>query len=563
MKFSRAAALSLLSGTGAASPDIDCSPVTTTVYQPTTITVKEPSVVTSTVTLGDYGERSGTTIYQTVTLEGGSTATPITVTAPAQTITVHNGGTVIEGGSGSSSSSLKLFKTSTPILSGTGSLLGAQVTSLPSAGAIGAVTQVNVISGVSTVQVCPTGASTYDCTEVVYGSGGEIIVVQIITVDVTIDVYGEASTVTITKIASATSTPSLPPTHSASLLGTKTGRPPFTGMPTGAPYSYGNGSHPIYPTGSIRTGTSGSHKPTGIGKPLKPTHVISVGQNGTLSFSPQYIDAEEGDTVRFKFYPTNHTVTSCDVTAPCVMNGVYDSGFKPVLAKNMTTFVDFPVTNATNPLFFFSRQNNECESGMVFAINPKSETQCDEFISAAKSKKTTTSHAPTGTSYSTGKIRGTGSGRPTSTHSDLGISATGSSKATFPTGESNTTIGSGTGLHHIETGTGLAHLSSTFKPSGSFKPSGNIRSSGFPHSSDSFRPTGSINGSGHAFPTSSVRTTSVSSSSSSTTSSPSSSSHSTTSSTSSIVTTISSINGYVPYSFPTPVASYVAQSYRA
>ncbi|CAD6442990.1 356aaf56-ebb2-46fc-ba1c-335e226294f6 [Sclerotinia trifoliorum] len=557
MRLSRAAALSLLSGIGAASLDTDCSPVTTTVYQPTTITVKESSVVTSTVTLGDYGEISGTAIYQTVTHEDGSTAIPITVTAPAQTITVDNAGTVIAGGSGSSSSSLKLFKTSNPIIDGTGSLLGAQVTSLPSADAIGAVTQMNVISGISTVQVCPTGATTYDCTEVIYGSGGEVIVIQIITVDVTIDVYGEPSTVTITKIASATSTPSLPPTHSASLVGTKTRGSSFTDKPTTAPYSYGNGSHHIYPTGGIRTGATGSHKPTGTGKSLQPIHVISVGQNGTLSFSPKYIDAEEGATVRFKFYPTNHTVTSCDVTAPCVMNGVYDSGFKPVLEKNMTTFVDFPVTNARSPLFFFSRQNNGCESGMVFAINPKSGTQYDEFTSSAKSKKTTTSHAPTGTSYSTGDIRGTGSGRPTSTHSDLGISAPGSSKVPFPTGGSNTTIGSGTRLHHIETGTGLAHSSITFKPSNS------IRSSGFPHSSDSSRPTRSINGSGHAFPASSVRTTSVLSSSLSTTRSLSSSSHSTTSRTSSIVTTTSSINGYVAYSFSTPVASYVAQSYRA
>lgn len=372
MKFSRAAVLSLLSGIGAASPDADCSPVTTTIYQPTTITVTEPSFVTSTVTLGGGGgygevEKSGTTIYHTVTLGGGSSATPVTITAPAQTvtasvqtitapaqtITVNNGGTVIGGGSTSTSSSLKVFKTSTPIISGTGSLLGAQITPLPSAGATGAVTQVNVISGVSTVQVCPTGATTYECTEVVYGSGGEIIVVQIITVDVTVDVYGEASTVTITKIASATSTPSLPPTHSESLLGTKTGKVTSTGKPTGPPYSFGNGSEPVYPTGSIRTGTSISHKPTGTGKPTKPTHVVSIGQNGTLYFSPQYIDAEEGDTVRFNFHPTNHTITSCDFAAPCVMNGVYDSGFKPVLAKNMTTFVDFPVTNATNPLFFF------------------------------------------------------------------------------------------------------------------------------------------------------------------------------------------------------------------
>ncbi|ESZ97633.1 molybdenum cofactor biosynthesis protein 1 B [Sclerotinia borealis F-4128] len=450
--------------------------VTTTIYQPTTTTVSEPSILTSTVTLGeagDYGGGFGTTIYQTVTLEGGF-VTPITVTAPAQTITLNIVGTVIGGGSESTSSSLKLFKTSVPVLTGTESLLGAQVTYLPSAGASVAVTQVNVVSGISTVQVCPTGSSTYDCTEVVYGSGEEVIVVNIITVDVTVDVYGEASTVTITKIASATSTPILPPNSSANLLGTKTS---LTRKPTGsgAPYSYRNGSQPIYPTGSLGTGTSGSYKPTGTEKSSNPTHIISGGQNSTLLYSPQYIDAEEGETVRFKFYPTNHTVTSCDVAAPCVMNGVYDPGFKPVLAKNVTTFVDFPITNATNSLYFFR-------------MNPKSKTQYDEFISAAKSKKTTIiSHAPTGTAYLTGRIRGTGhpsgSGRPTSTHSNLGISATGSSKAPSPTGGSSAILGSGTGVHHID----------------SPNPSGSILSSGFPHSSGSLRPAGSIGG--HAFST--------------------------------------------------------------
>lgn len=339
MKFSRAAAFSLFFGIGAALPDIECSPATTTIYQPTTITVKEPSIVTSTITLREpegYEEGSGTTIYQTITYE-----------APAQMITVNNWETTIGGAATTSKSSLKSFKTSTPNIRGTKSLLGIEVTPLPSADAPGAITQVNVISGISTVQVCPTGASTYDCTEVVYGSGGEVIVVNIITVDVTIDVYGEASTVTITKIASATSTPSLPHTGTGSLLRTEIGEPSHTGKPTGAAYSYGNGSHPIYPSGTIETETRVSHKPS------KPTHVISVGQNGTLSFSPQYIDAREGETVRFKFHPVNHTVTSCDATAPCVMNGVYDSGFNPILAKNMTTFVDFPVTDATKPLYFF------------------------------------------------------------------------------------------------------------------------------------------------------------------------------------------------------------------
>ncbi|KAA8568426.1 hypothetical protein EYC84_007459 [Monilinia fructicola] len=310
MRFSHAATLSLLSGFGAASSN-DCSPVTTTIFQPTTITLKETSVVTSIVTLGEaggYGGGPGTTIYQsttitlkepsivtsTVTLEesgryGGGSGTTMyqssTITLKEPSIVTssvtHGEAKVYGAGSGttiyqsvtlegvsttpiiseSSTLSLKSFATSTPIISGTGSLLGAQVTSISSPGV--SVTQVNVISGISTVQVCPTGASTYDCTEVVYGSDGEVIVVNIITVDVITDVYGEASTVKITRIASATSTPSLPPTSSASLLGTKIRKPSFTSKPIGeAPYPYGNGSHPTYPTGTLTTGTSVSYKPT-------------------------------------------------------------------------------------------------------------------------------------------------------------------------------------------------------------------------------------------------------------------------------------------------------------
>ncbi|KAB8297172.1 hypothetical protein EYC80_002552 [Monilinia laxa] len=563
MRFSRAAALSLLSGIGAASSN-DCSPFTTTIFQPTTITLTENSIITSTVTIeevGGYGGGSETTIYQSTTI---TTKEPFIVTSIVtlgeaggygagngtkiyQTVTLEEGSTapIIYG---AITSSLKSFATSTPIISGTESLLGAQVTSIPSLGA--PITQVNVISGISTVQVCPTGASTYDCTEVVYGSDGEVIVVNIITVDVTIDFYGEASTVKITRIASAASTPSLPDTSSAGFLGTKTRKPSLTGKPTGGePYPYGNGSHPIYPTGTLVTGTSVSHKPTKTEKPSKPTHVVSVGQNGTLSFSPHYLDAEEGETVRFKFYPTNHTLTSCDVAAPCIMNGVYDSGFKPLLAEKISTFVDFPVTNATNPIFFFSRQKDECEAGMVFAINPKSKKQYDEFVSAAKDKRNTaTSEMIRGTglpyshngTYSYGYE--TGSSRPTSTRSTLEISVTGILKPPFPTGGSNKTHfnATGTGLHHSEMKSGFAHRSGTFKLPGSSKPSG------------SFKSTGSVSISGHVSSTSTlVSSTNVSSWSS----------YSTTSRSSSTYTPTSSINGYVPYSFPTPVASYVAQGY--
>ncbi|RAL58509.1 hypothetical protein DID88_004013 [Monilinia fructigena] len=541
MKFSRAATLTLLSGIGAASSN-DCSPFTATIFQPTTITLTETSIVTSTVTIGEagvYGSGSGTIIYQstTITIKEPSIVTSTVTLGEAgeygagygtkiyQTVTLEQGSTtpII---SEAITSSLKSFATSTRTISGTRSLLGAQVTSIPSPGA--PITQVNVISGVSTVQVCPTGASTYDCTEVVYGSDGEVIVVNIITVDVIIDFYGEASTVKITRIASATSTPSHPPASSAGFLGIKTRKASFTGKPTGgAPYSYGNGSHPIYPTETLVTGTSVSHKPTETEKPSKPTHVVSVGQNGTLSFSPHYVDAEEGETVRFKFYPTNHTLTSCDVAAPCVMNGVYDSGFKPLLAKNISTFVDFPITNATNSIFFFSRQKDECEAGMRT-------TATSEII-----RGTGLPYSHNGT-YSYGYE--TGSSRPTSTRSTLGISVTGISKSPFPTGGSNKAHVNvtGTGLQHSKAESGFANRPGTFKLPGSSKSPG------------SFRPTGGVSISGHISSTSTlVSSTNISSSSS----------YSTTSSSSSTYTTTSSISGHVPYSFPTPVASYVAQGY--
>ncbi|QSZ34932.1 hypothetical protein DSL72_007794 [Monilinia vaccinii-corymbosi] len=173
MKFSRAAAPSLLSGIVAASSD-DCSPLTTTIYQPTAITVKEPLIVTSTVTLGE-------------------------------------------------------------------------------AGGLWRWFWVNVISG------NPQFKSV-------------LLVLRLMII-----IDGSSGTITakITRIASVTSTtPSLP------------------------------------------------HKPS------KPTHIVSVGQNDTLFFfSPEYIYAEEGETVRFEFYPTHHIATSFDVASPCLMNGVYGSGF--------------------------------------------------------------------------------------------------------------------------------------------------------------------------------------------------------------------------------------------
>ncbi|KAJ7337714.1 hypothetical protein DFH08DRAFT_1082838 [Mycena albidolilacea] len=99
--------------------------------------------------------------------------------------------------------------------------------------------------------------------------------------------------------------------------------------------------------------------------------LVLVGQNNGLTFSPSNITATVGDVVSFQFQSKNHSVTQSSFASPCVplAQGV-DSGFQAV-APNATAFPQFSFTinNASNPLFFFSKQNAECQKGMVFSIN--------------------------------------------------------------------------------------------------------------------------------------------------------------------------------------------------
>ncbi|KAG9243137.1 hypothetical protein BJ878DRAFT_424319, partial [Calycina marina] len=120
---------------------------------------------------------------------------------------------------------------------------------------------------------------------------------------------------------------------------------------------------------------------TGTGANSQPTHWVKVGVHDT--FEPSTVDAKDGDIVRFRFLPRNHSVTSCDLETPCVPNGHFDSGHQFTFIQNSTTSVDYPIGNNTNPVYFYSKQEGVCQKGMVFAIN----TQADTFASfSAKAK---------------------------------------------------------------------------------------------------------------------------------------------------------------------------------
>jgi len=117
-------------------------------------------------------------------------------------------------------------------------------------------------------------------------------------------------------------------------------------------------------------------------------HLIIVGGNSTLTYSPSSITAEVGDTVAFQFQAKNHTVTQSTFASPCAnmttpTEGI-DSGFQAV-AAGATQFPQwsFNVTNATTPLWFYCRQTGHCAAGMVFAVNPTANKTFAAFQAAA------------------------------------------------------------------------------------------------------------------------------------------------------------------------------------
>jgi len=156
---------------------------------------------------------------------------------------------------------------------------------------------------------------------------------------------------------------------------------------------------------------------------------VTVGSGG-LYFNPSSINANQGDTVSFTFFPKNHTVTQSTFTAPCKpMAGGIDSSFQPV-AANATNVPQFSITvNATSPLWFFCRQTHHCESGMVFAINPTANKTFAQFQATANASSPADGSPPSSSTTSTGSGSGSGSGSSSGAATASTASSTSTSKS--------------------------------------------------------------------------------------------------------------------------------------
>jgi plastocyanin len=115
------------------------------------------------------------------------------------------------------------------------------------------------------------------------------------------------------------------------------------------------------------------------------------GPNGTVAYSPEYVNASVGDIVRFTFQQKNHTVTQSSFASPCsaLPNG-FDSGFVPVAANVTSGFTTAELTvQNTNPIWVYCQQTGHCEQGMVFAVNPGSDAKFAAFKAAALGQNST------------------------------------------------------------------------------------------------------------------------------------------------------------------------------
>ncbi|KAF7957308.1 hypothetical protein EAE96_002894 [Botrytis aclada] len=161
------------------------------------------------------------------------------------------------------------------------------------------------------------------------------------------------------------------------------------------------------PTPPIQTTTTPPHS-TETGNSYGEIHHVTVGDKGLNVYSPNQINANVGDIIRFKFLARNHTVTQSDFNTPCNFNGGFDTGFNQFNPTNATNITRDFVVNTNNPIWFHCAQASpkfHCQAGMVLGINPAGKFHA--FLEKAKNSGNFTV-IPTATGFITGVPAPTG-----------------------------------------------------------------------------------------------------------------------------------------------------------
>ncbi|RDL35448.1 uncharacterized protein BP5553_07379 [Venustampulla echinocandica] len=169
-------------------------------------------------------------------------------------------------------------------------------------------------------------------------------------------------------------------------------------------------------------------------------HVVTVGSmNGSLTFSPNDIQAKVGEMVQFQFMPANHSVVQSTFDAPCQpisknsnVTGIF-SGYMPVQASASTApTYTIMVANKT-PMWLYCSQGKHCQNGMVMVINANPAANASRTLQeyTKGAKQATANLAPNvaaGGVAGTNNTSGSNSGSGTGTGSDNPSSTDSASK---------------------------------------------------------------------------------------------------------------------------------------
>ena len=172
------------------------------------------------------------------------------------------------------------------------------------------------------------------------------------------------------------------------------------------------------------------------------------GPNGELTFTPKVINASEGDTVTFKFWPKSHSVAQAAFANPCepLENGFWSGYFPTDSGAHENTFV-YTVNNASRPVWFYCTRGQHCQGGMVGVINPppSGPNTIAAFETAARDADDNVE--PTSTAGTGGEIKAnSNSSSPSGTPSSSGSPSSTASDAASTSSGAAVALGVGKGL---------------------------------------------------------------------------------------------------------------------
>ncbi|KAF7551649.1 hypothetical protein G7Z17_g4854 [Cylindrodendrum hubeiense] len=136
---------------------------------------------------------------------------------------------------------------------------------------------------------------------------------------------------------------------------------------------------------TLEESATGTSTGTGI-----TTHTVAVGASGH-KFTPSEIEADVGDVIEWRFYPTNHWVIRGDFDYPCIPYdyiGTDRTGFSSGMETVQAITDDGPRfrvrVNNTDPIFFYCGAPGSCvRYHMMGVVNPSKNETLDKWLDKA------------------------------------------------------------------------------------------------------------------------------------------------------------------------------------